>query len=186
MPEIALEDLMRRKYVTLVHEEDGRYFLEIPDLRLVVEGDSLEAAHDRLRTAKRETFERHIRIGRERQIALPEAERRRRELKDTLTPFFIKAAVVALIGVMFVIAANVTVLYAIQETPRHMGQKAGRAALKEFARSFEKAAEQARTPEREMRLRLAIRNAVPKLKPFADELAPLFNCPAGGIPKNSS
>ena len=182
----SLDSLMKRKYVTLVHQDDGKYFLEIPEVQLVVEGDSLDEAHGRLEAAKRETFERFIKIGRAKRIPLPGAEQRRRELKDALTPFFIKAAVVAFIGVILIIAANVSVLYTIQDAPRHIGQKAGHAALRELARSFEKAAKKEQTPEREKRLRLAIRDAIPNLKPYVDELAPLFNCPDGGVPKKNS
>lgn len=107
-------------------------------------------------------------------MRLPAEMSERSHLKKALTPFLIKAAVVALVGAILVGTAHVSILYALQEAPRSMALKAGRSAIKRFVSGLEDFAEKEISPEREARLRGAIRAVVPKLQPYAEELRPLF------------
>ncbi len=94
-----------------------------------------------------------------------------------MIPFLIKAAVVAVIGAIFIGVANLTVIYTLQTAPGKLASRAARVAVKNFGAAFEKAANEEMTPEKVAKIRLLIKNAVPALMPFAEELRPLFACP---------
>ena len=90
-------------------------------------------------------------------------------------PFFIKAATVALVGVVLLAAASISFNYALRgEAVRHVAQKGARTLLANVTRGVERFSEKGMTPDRELRLRLALRAAVPRLRPLVDELKPLF------------
>jgi hypothetical protein len=161
-------------YTVQVHQRNGRYFLRIRELNLIVEADDVEKGYAEIEHEARALIERHIALGKEAEIPPPEEVADRARLKQTLTPFFIKAAVVALVGGLLVATSHVAVLYALQEGSRQVGLKAGRAAIQNFTSGLERFAERDMPPERQERLRLALRAAVARLQPFAPELAPLF------------
>ena len=92
----------------------------------------------------------------------------------TLMPFFIKSATVALVGVILIVAANVSLTYTLREPARKAGLKFGRATVKTFIAGINDFSEKELTPAREEEIRLALRNSIPKLKPYVDELRPLF------------
>ena len=50
----------------------------------------------------------------------------------------------------------------------------GRAAIASFTKGLESFSKKEITPEKEKKIRLALRASIPKLKPYVDELRPLF------------
>lgn len=90
-----------------------------------------------------------------------------------LMPFFVKAATVALVGGFIALTASVGLAYALREAPAKAGQKAGRAVLQQFQENFV-AQLRDTNPEQEEKIRRSLREAVPLLKPYAQELKPLF------------
>ncbi len=163
---------MDRPYTVQLTQADGRYWMEIPELHLLVEGGSVAEAHEILDAEKRRYFQSRLRAGKV--VPAPGAERERRELNRRLKPFFIKAAVLAFIGVLLVVAANVSVFYILETAPKSVAKKAGRAAIQ----NLERFAAEEMTAEKQHKLRLALRGAVARLQPFSAELAPLFPCDA--------
>lgn len=161
-------------YTVHLNRMDGRYFLHIRELNLIVEDDDLTAAYDELERRKRDVIDKFVRLGREREIPQPEEAKTRSETRKALTPFFIKAAVVALVGGLLVATANISIIYTLQTAPRHLAVYANRVFVRNFAREFEKLQERDMTPERQAKIREAIRKAVPILRPYAVELRPLF------------
>lgn len=172
----TIETLMKRSYSVELTESDGRYWMEIAELHLLVEGTSAGEAFDKLDAEKRRLFERYVASGKAAKIPMPGAERERRELNRTLKPFLIKASVAAFIGVMLVVAANVSVFYLLETAPKSVAKKAGRAAIQ----NLQHFAAEEMTPDKQQKLRLAMRDAVAKLQPYSAELAPLFPCTARG------
>ena len=172
MDEKSVDYYMELAYDIALTRKDGRYILFIAELHLVVQDGDLNEAYRQLESEKRGLFEKHRETGNLESIPLPKHEVQRRELAASLTPFLIKASVVALIVIGLVVGAGVAVTYTLENTPRNVGQKATRYMAQNFFRSIDKSL----TPEREQKIRLALRNAVPRLKPFAEELAPLFGC----------
>jgi len=164
MDEKSVDYYMELAYDIALTRKDGRYILFIAELHLVVQDGDLNEAYRQLESEKRGLFEKHRETGNLESIPLPKHEVQRRELAASLTPFLIKASVVALIVIGLVVGAGVAVTYTLENTTRYMAQN--------FIRSIDKSL----TPEREQKIRLALRNAVPRLKPFAEELAPLFGC----------
>lgn len=97
----------------------------------------------------------------------------RQDLLSRLMPFFIKAATVAVVGAFLLVSAGVAIGYALQEPVKKAGQKAARAVVQQFESGF--TSELARTsPEQQARIHQALREAVPHLKPYTDELKPLL------------
>ncbi len=95
-----------------------------------------------------------------------------RNLGD-LMPFFIKSAVIAVVGAFLLAVAAVSFSYSIHGTAKTAGQKAGRAVLSSFTEGLEGAFKNT-TPEREEKIKTALRNAASYLKPYVQELKPLF------------
>ena len=71
-------------------------------------------------------------------------------------------------------AANVSIIYTLESTPKKLAQRSSRLFVKNFAKAFEEISRRDMSAEKEERIRTAIRNAVPVLRPYARELRPLF------------
>ena len=173
MDEKSVDYYMNLPYDIALTKKDGRFILFISELHLIVQDEDLNEAYRQLEGERRSLFEKHFETGNHESIPLPGRVVQRRELAAKLTPFLIKASVVALIVIGLVVGAGVAVTYTLENTPRNVGQKATRYMARNFIRSIDKSL----TPEREKKIRLALRQAVPRLKPLAEELAPLFGCP---------
>jgi hypothetical protein len=170
----TIETLMKRSYGVELTESDGRFWMEIAELHLLVDGASAGEAFDKLSAEKKRLFEQYVAAGKTAKVPMPDAERERQALGRALKPFLIKASVVAFIGVLLVVAANVSVFYLLDTAPKSVAKKAGRAAIQ----NLQNFAAEEMTPEKQQKLRLAMRAAVAKLQPFSAELAPLFPCEA--------
>jgi hypothetical protein len=168
----SLDYLMQRRYDVSMNEIDGKIWMEIEELKLVVEGPSVEDAYANLNAAKRQLFDHYSHAGKLSKIPLPQADKEAQVFRTTMKPFIAKASIAALIGVLFIVAANVSVFYVLETAPQSVVKKAGRAALK----NLQYFASKEMTPKKEQKLRIALRGAVARLQPFSNELAPLFTC----------
>lgn len=100
------------------------------------------------------------------------AARSKTRLKP-LMPFFIKTAAIALAGTIIAATLGLSLAYALHETAVTAGQKAGRAVLHTFEDTL--VAQLKRTsPEQQERIHQSLREAAPLLKPYAQDLKPLF------------
>lgn len=165
---------MELPYIVEVEKREGYYFLIIPELSLVVSSEDISTAFEELESAKCVLFEKHRALGRLTDLPGPKKNVERAELKKNLTPFFIKAATVALVGAMLITAANISIIYTLQTSPKKLALYANRVFTKNIAKEFEKIHRNKITPEKEAKIRAAIRSAIPILKPYAQELRPLF------------
>jgi len=143
-------------------------------LNLVVSSEDVAGGFEKLDRARRELFEHHEALGRIDGLSPPRRQTERTELKRQLIPFFIKTAAVALVGALLIAAANISIIYTLQTAPQHLALYANRVFIRNFANEFERIHSREMTPEREAKIREAIRRAVPILKPYAQELRPLF------------
>ncbi len=173
MDEKSVDYYMNLPYDIALTKKDGRFILFIAELHLIVQDEDLNEAYRQLEGGKRSLFEKHLETGNHESIPLPGRVVQRRELAAKLTPFLVKASVVALIVIGLVVGAGVADNYTLENTPRYVGQRATRYMARNFIRSIDNFL----TPDREQKIRLALRQAVPRLKPMAEELAPLFGCP---------
>ena len=80
----------------------------------------------------------------------------------------------ALVCVLLISAANISLTYSLQQAPKKIAQKAARGALLNFSTTFEKIAKNEFTPEKEQNIRVGIRKLVIALKPFMNEFKPLL------------
>jgi hypothetical protein len=159
-------------YDIVLSQRDGRYFLRIPELSLIVEDYDLAAAYAKLETVKQDLFARSAVLG----VAVPPPRdvTLKREFWASTLPFFAKAAAVAVVGGILLVSAGVFINYALVESLRTQAQKTGRAAIQQIIHGLEDMARRDLSGEREERLRAALRGVVPILKPFVVELRPLF------------
>ena len=142
----------------LVLPRDGSFLIVSPASGVCAEHAELEEAYRLVRT---------------RTDGTPPAPAAASTSLRTLMPFFIKAVTCALVGAFLLITAAVAFNYALKEPVRHMGQKAARATISTFEKGFAEKL-QKMSPEKQEKIRLALREAVPFLKPYVDELKPLF------------
>lgn len=168
----SAQDPWSWNYDIIASQRDGRFYLRIAELNLIVEDADLLGAHVRLERAKREFFERSaaldVAVPPPRDIAL------RQDLRRATLPFLIKTAAVTLMAAILIVASAVAAHYALEGSLRSAAQRTGRAAIEQVIRGLEDVGRRDLTPERAERLRASLRGAVPVLKPFIDELRPLF------------
>jgi hypothetical protein len=159
-------------YEVILTERDGRFYLRIPELHLIAEGPSVATAHAELEEARGKLFERYATLG----IDVPPSRdvRVRSAMREQVMPFALKAAVIGLVGSVLVISAAVAINYALRDPLRHAAQKVGWAAVLQITAGLEDFARRELTPDHEERLRNGLRGVVPILRPFIEELQPLF------------
>jgi hypothetical protein len=159
-------------YDIIVTERHGRFYLRIPELNLIADGVDVATAHAALESARRHLKEKYAAVGEA--LPPPRDVRLRRTMAEQVTPFLLKAMAVALAGAILMISAAATIHYALRDPLRHAAQKAARAAVLQITAGLEDFAQRDLTPDREERLRNGLRGAVPILRPFIEELQPVF------------
>ncbi|NQV99236.1 MAG: hypothetical protein HQ483_06035 [Rhodospirillales bacterium] len=174
MQKIDKAEFMGLPYIVEVEKREGRFFLVIPELSLVVSADDIATAFEALDRAKQELFEKHQELDRLADLPMPKKTVARAKLKKSLMPFFIKAATVAVVGAMLIGAANISIIYTLQTSPKKLALYANRVFTKNFVAEFDRLHREEMTPEKKAQIRAAIRSAIPILKPYAQELRPLF------------
>jgi hypothetical protein len=173
---LTFEEFVARPYKLELIEQEGAYYLIIPDLGISARGEELATTYNLLVNRKREYFEAHKALRITKNIPLPSDSRVTTDLKK----FFIKSLVVVLVGVTLLSAASVSFTYALREPVRTAGLKTGRVILKEFMKGLETFANEEITKEKETKVRDLIKESIPKLKPYLTELRPLFESNENG------
>ena len=133
----TIEDFNALEYVITIHPKESGYLLHLQELHLFVQHENLEIAHAELAQAKCAVMENYFRAGKSSKIPLPAEMVENQELKKSLMPFFIKLGAFALVGVLLVSAANISLSYSLQQAPKAIAQKAARVALKNFGATLE-------------------------------------------------
>jgi len=174
MTQMTPEDYNSLDYEVTIHRKDNGYLLHLEELHLFAADQSLEAAYNKLRDAKDESLARYHALDLVHQIPLPVKLAEKEALKKSLMPFMIKLGAFALVAVLLITAANISLTYSLQQAPKKIAQKAGRAAIKNFGTTLEKIAKSEFTPEKEERIRQGIRKLVAALEPFMNEFEPLY------------
>ena len=170
-----LEQIMARDYEIVVRNVKGVFYARANGVQLVGTGVTLMAAHANLLDAMRTHFQSYIDMGEVNDIPLPHLDEERRVIARSMKPFLLKAVIVAFIGALLIVSANLSIIYTLRETPKHLAQTAGRAFIHQFINKLDKFAKEEITPSRDEKIHSAIRAAVPRLKPYVRDLAPLFN-----------
>lgn len=169
-----IETYMQLNYDTRIMRKGGAYYLYAPELQIIVKAKTLNSANTQFERQKRALLEKYFEVGHQDRIPLPVAERARRERFWTqMAPFLLKTAIVSFVAVFLVVAATVSFTHTLERAPDMLGQS----LYKKFTDGIENAAKREMTPERAAKLHADMREAVSKLKPFTDDLAPLFGCP---------
>ena len=168
-----IEDFLKLEYSVIIHRRNNSFLLHLPDLHLFTENESLAVAYDNLELAKRNLIDSFFAIGNSEKIPLPKYIAEKQDLKKSLTPFFIKLGAFAVTGVLLISAANISFNYSLQQGPKILAQRAGKAAVNDFGATLDKVVRREFTPEKEERIRLGIRKLVAALKPFMNEFEPL-------------
>lgn len=175
----AMQALLARDYPVELRMRGDRYYLTQGDLGLAASGESLEAAWASYDEGRRRLFRHHLDLGTADGLRLP----RDQALKRQMMPFLLKTAAITLAGVMLLVTASVSFTYALHEPLRKVAQRATRVVTASVVAEIKDTAAKDFPPDRQMEIREAIRGAVPHIKPFADELKPLFLDPPASSAK---
>jgi hypothetical protein len=162
----------QQSYTAQIRKEADIYHVWLPELNLISEDPDPATALANLETKRIELFSFYDRVGEPR--PKPARQTSDADTVSNLKPFFIKAVTVALVGTILLAAGSVSLTYSLREPLRKAGLKTGRAAIASFTKGLESFSKKEVTPEKEKRIRLALRASIPKLKPYVDELRPLF------------
>ena len=169
-----LEDFNGLKYDITIHRNRDGFLLHIAELHLFAQNPDLQSAYAELETEKEKLFRSYFDSGKQDQIPLPTQTVKNKLLQDTLTPYFIKLGAFALVGVLLISAANISLTYSLQHAPKRIAQKAAQAVLKDFGSTLEKVVKREFTPDKEARIREGLQKFVAALEPFMDEFEPLY------------
>ena len=169
-----LDEIIKLNYNISIHRYDSEFLLHLSELNLFAQNKDLKIAYKDLEQSKSNLLENYFKVGKTTNIPLPREYKEREDLKLTLIPFFIKLGAFALVCVLLISAANISLTYSLQQAPKKIAQKAARGALLNFSTTFEKIAKNEFTPEKEQNIRVGIRKLVIALKPFMNEFKPLL------------
>ena len=151
-----------------IKEKDGLFYLWCEELGIVVSGQDIAEAYVKLKDAIALRQENYQKLG----LDLPKSQAD--NLKQKIIPFAIKTAITALALVVVMGSVSISFTYMLREPLSKAGLKLGRAAIQNFTVNMEKGLKEELSPEKEAEIRKVIRQAVPFLRPFAEELRPLF------------
>jgi hypothetical protein len=160
-------------YRVSISETGGRFHLHVPQLGLIVDDADLATAWANLSAAKRDYFKRHAAIGRLDAIPLPAGDAPR-ALALAVAPFAAKVGIAALAVVCLLLAGIAGFDHVVRSLPGRL--------LHQFTEVSTSAKVMSRqiSPERLDQAKSELRTMVEMIKPFADELRPLFADPACG------
>ena len=173
MREINRKEFLDRQYSVTLTKSSGRFYLLIDELGIVASSDHIQDALEILEAQKEDYFEAKYVSGQTGTIPLPKGKTVGRQY----LPFFIKSAVIALVGVFLITTASISFTYMLREPVRKASQKAARAVTKELVKGLEDFAHEGTSPERERKITASIRAAGPHLRPYIEELRVLFVSP---------
>ena len=163
------------EYEIRLRSSEGVFQMWVPDLNLYSEGTSLDAAFSEIVGKKSELIAFYEKAGISQHLPDALASSQMPGEIRKLIPFFVKSATVALVGVMLIVAASVSLTYTLREPARKAGLKFGRSIVNTFVAGLNEFSEKELTRDREAKIRLVLRNSAPKLKPYIEELRPLFD-----------
>ena len=162
----------QQSYTARIRKEGDVFRVWLPELNLISENPDPATALADLETKRAELFSFYDRVGEPR--PLPDRQSSEADMLTSLKPFFVKAVTIALVGTFLLAAGSVSLTYSLREPLRKAGLKTGRAAIASFTKGLENFSKKEITPEKEKKIRLALRASIPKLKPYVEELRPLF------------
>ena len=170
MPSRSLEFYLSLSYNVHITKKGEQFYLYIPELPIVVQDTDLTRGHARLEEAKDSLLKQYHELGREHAIPLPAETIEGHRLVKAMLPFVLKVAVVCLAVVLMIVTINVSVIYILQEGSEAVVKSAGR----KVNRTFLNLADKGLNPETAARYHRDLRAIVRILKPFAEDLRPLF------------
>ena len=164
------DSVKAENYPVVVTRDGSEYILRIRELFLVQRDADLDSGMEKIRQQARDKIAEQSAIGAGGELPRPGGVAREDRETRRLKVFAFKGAVVALILVIVIAAAAASFPYAM----RNSAKKFGRGVIIQLEQGLQKAAAKELTPERREKLRIAVAEAVPHLKPYIDELRPLF------------
>lgn len=170
----CIDDILALDYPVQVVERAGRYFLHQPEFGLVVEDADLAGGYARLAAEKRAATERFFAMGRPDLVPLPVGRDDGGTLVRAVLPFAAKAGLVGLVLVSLTLAVIAGFDHALRSLPDRLanGLASGAHSLRLLSKKI--------SPERRDEVRHDLRTMVTEIKPFLDEVRPLFGdaaCP---------
>ena len=157
-----LEYLLKQQYYVILTKKDSIFYLHIPELSLIVEGNNLNEAYERLEREKKEYFRKAIKINAQNEIEPPASlqVKIKKNLLNTFGPFFIKLSVVFVACFILLSLAATIAKFASNEIrgiPYVIIGKINSMSEKDMVKE-----------------KLLIRETVKKVKPFVEEVKALF------------
>jgi hypothetical protein len=175
-----LDALLRLDYPVVLRRRGSDVILEVPSLRVVGQGPSLEAAEASLERAKAELFRAYLEAGLGAEIPAPRSGGMLRDALRRGLPVAIAGLVLAALLALTGILVTGPIVTAIRGrlSPEELAVRAG-SVLGEASERLERL-----SPERREQIRADLERIVRNLEPFARTLRPLFapSPPAGDAP----
>ena len=173
-------------YPTEFIEANGKYYFLIRDLNLISSGDDIEKAYRELIEKRDELHKQYKEAGVLGEFPSPKGHGVEpvRE-KTQYGPFVVKTAIASLAVVMVVAGAYSFTIGSVRSDLARLkadmtSNLGGIELLAKVGNEIDRVAGTEISKEREILMRKNIRAIVAKMKPFVEELSPLFSCPASG------
>ena len=172
-----LEYFKNLNYNAVLKQKDGLYYLFVPELSLIAQGQTPDQAWQNLESKKNELFQAAVNLNLRQTIREPAPVR----LKDDLMAFLIK---IIAVGVLFLVALNIVVrpyskimrrqAKALSHTPTAQARADELAdgilqLTARFSQQFEKMSD-----EQKQQAQQKFKSILQDLKPFVDEIRLLF------------
>jgi hypothetical protein len=167
--DIKFSSLEKLRYTIQITPVDQDFFAELTELSLIAKGSTPEEAIKNLEEEKRNLFQNYNAAGLVDRVPLPRQLARQNEFKASMLPFLIKSSVVALIIVVGIFSAQIVVTKTVTGLPQRAASFAIH-AINELGHSSQWVSE-----ERKKEIGKSLRLLAANLKPFIEELKPVFD-----------
>jgi hypothetical protein len=162
-----LSYFMELKYNTILKKQNSSYFLFIPELSLIVEGNTPDDVYEKLESEKEEYFKRIIKLNVQDTVKEPAPVVLRKKLFQNLISFFGKALITLIcifIIYSFMLKSLPIITEAISQVPRATYSFGRELSTKFFVGLDNLSVEDKAEILKKIRMRLQ------QIKPFVDEL----------------
>ena len=184
-----LDYYMNMNYDVVIKKKNERYYLIIEELSIIVDGDTLNEAYEKLYKEKEKYFKKAIESDALHFVKEPQHYVKREKLFRDLPQFFVKVLIIA---VIFAFMSNIVIGSIIGKLSFNIGELVSNSinqialnSLKQLRILNNRFTTTSERRKEEIRLRL--RQKVRQIKPFVDELRVLLEDDGtGGTEKKES
>lgn len=163
-----LQYFMKLNYTVILKKTNNFYYLFIPELSLIAEGESLKETYEKLEKEKESYFRRAIEMNVEDSIKEPTSISLRKKISIDLFMFFTKTAIISLI-IAILLVGTLPIFGSLINSSINAIPGQTKSLVLKFSDKLSNMPQ-----DKKDEIMLKLRKIVQEIKPFTDEVKVLF------------